>query len=164
MSTLRRILWISVMLNCCFFAYSQQKPFVVNISTPKTTVTSGAPLPLNITLKNISDHTIWVPINSADVGIGRTFEITACDSSGKKVPNIAEARPMAGEKHQPQTFTGGILPVDPGKEISRKIDLESIFDLSRAGTYTIQVRKVEQQTKTIQESNILTITVIPNKP
>lgn len=152
------------MSNCCFFAYGQQKSFEVHISTPKTIVALGAPLPLNITLKNLSDHTVWVPISSADVGVGRTFEIPVLDSTGIEIPKIAEATPMVGEKPRPRTFTGGILPVDPGKEILRKIDLESTFDLSRAGTYTIQVRKVEKQTKIIPESNVLTITITPNHP
>jgi hypothetical protein len=162
MSIFKRTLLILLILNCCSFAsHGQQKVFAVSISTPERTVNSGSRIPLTISLKNLSDKTVSVALNSSDVGVGRTFEITVLDSSGDALPRVKEAAPLSGKTPLTKTFSGGTLPVAPGKEILRTISLDRLFDLSKTGTYTVQVRKIEKQTNTIQESNTLALTIIP---
>jgi hypothetical protein len=162
MSIIKRILWISLLLNCCSFAsQGQQKIFEVRISTPKTTVNAGSPIRLAISLKNVTDKTVSVALNSSDVGVGRTFEIAVLDSYGAALPMLQKAAPLPGEKPLPKTFSGGTLPVAPGHQIVRTVDLNRLFDLSKTGTYTVQVKKIESHTNTIQSSNILPLAVIP---
>ena len=53
------------------------------------------------------------------------------------------------------------MPLARGKVILRTIDLDDYFDLSKADNYTVQARKVEKETNTVQESNRLILTVVP---
>jgi hypothetical protein len=88
-------------------SFGQQKIFAVSIETPETTVKSGSHIPLAIALKNLTDKTVMVALNSADVGVGRTFEITVLDGSGAALPQINPAPPLAGRG---ETLLGAHCP------------------------------------------------------
>ena len=67
----------------------------------------GSHIPLAIALKNLTDKTVMVALNSADVGVGRTFEITVLDGSGAALPQINPAPPLAGRG---ETLLGAHCP------------------------------------------------------
>ncbi|MEO8736991.1 MAG: hypothetical protein ABI380_10670 [Edaphobacter sp.] len=153
-----RLLQYSLCVSALIIAISstsgaQQKVFTITISTPHPAFKAGDSIPLNIKLKNISDHTAMVALNSQDVGAGSTFEITVIDSSGTEVPLRAST---CGE--HPCTFSGGTLPVPSGTEIHRTENLDRLFDL-KPDKYTVHVKKIERDTKVVQESNTIRLTV-----
>jgi hypothetical protein len=52
-----------------------------------------------------------------------------------------------------------LMTLLPGKTITEEIIVNKLFDLSTPGTYTVQVRRMDNETKTLVISNTIKVTV-----
>jgi hypothetical protein len=123
----------------------------------QTTVRAGSPIVLGIRKTNISDREIdkWS-------SIGEATEIR--DEAG----NLIEPRPL--DENHPITSGGeGMLRgtkdtvLQPQESKIRSLLLTKGYDLSQAGTYTVQISEHtgNDPASPLVKSNIITITVLP---
>ena len=145
--------------------------FSVTISTPGSEVKTGSAVELTITTKNISAQNIY-HIVTAGGPPGRSLQIDLRDSGGNPVLETPYGRKAHGKDRGPwhgSSFVERVL-VKPGETFDEKVDLSKEYDLSRAGTYTIQVQRSDlvsdEQRKShskmianIVKSNTITISV-----
>lgn len=158
---------------CAANAQTAHQPFTVTISTQKPIVKAGDDVYIDIGMTNTSDHdvdcTIWIK-NASD----RSYQYNVSFEDGKPardidkhVRNSSPAWPCVLKPGESQAHTSGAL-------------INTIYDFSRPGKYTVQVtRKIwgdENRPETILptgtadyhqldvKSNIITITVLPKDP
>jgi hypothetical protein len=89
-----------------------------------------------------------------------TLESIDLVDSRKIVPPLTEA----GKRNQQFHGSGGNqrLHLTPGQTAGMGVlPLGQLYDLRRPGKYTIQVSRVDEETKTLVKSNTINITVKP---
>ena len=124
-------------------------PSSFTIQAVSRTVKAGSPVWVDITEKNNSDQTL--PFGRArpakmDQG-GEIYIVDAVDENGLRPIETTFYRRKLGHltpdelAHLPLPMGSGVfLFVKPGESITDRIDVGRLYDLSRPGTYTIQVR------------------------
>jgi hypothetical protein len=130
---------------------SEAPPFSIAISAVHEVVSLGAPIPLVVTFKNTSSH---------DIGIERApvefnFKIDVHDSGGDR-PSLADGSKVPTEPVETRGFS---TLMAPGENVRIDFEIDKAYDLSKPGTYTIQLSRMDQATKSEAKSNIITVTV-----
>lgn len=141
-------------------------PFSISISARPTVVVSGKRFTIFIHLTNVSEHNIDAP--SAWMGtFDAVYFFDIRNSAG--VPLKMSISPMIdGVHHMDSRILG------PGQSVDESVGIEDFFDMSKPGSYTIQVwRYIDVENpqgevgpnqdvkKGKVASNTITITVIP---
>jgi hypothetical protein len=151
-------------------ASSQQKTtsasdFSMTIQTVSRTIKAGAPVWVDVTESNNSDKIQLFPRPNATDRGGNVFITDVWDSKSLRCAESTFYRKFQGhltpeEMHEEMTSTdlgmyGGNVPlVKPGGAVEYQMDIGRLYDLSKPGTYTIQVQRPVQ-------SNKITVTVTP---
>ncbi len=108
-------------------------PFSISISALPTVVTSGKRFTIFIQLTNVSDHNIAAPSAwMEEFDAMNYFNIR--DSAG--VPLKMSISPMIDGVHHMDSRT-----LEPGQSMRESVVLEDFYNLSKPGTYTIQVER-----------------------
>ena len=113
-------------------AQAQQKPlgFSVAIHSTRDTFNVGTPVVLAVRLTNISDSTVTVPMRQGHPFWLSSIQIT--DGEGKSV--VKKPTEHSGMWGGPSVFLA------PGKSTENVITVPDFFDLSRPGTYHIELK------------------------
>jgi len=150
-------------------AQEQQPSFSITISAPQA-VKAGAPVPLYITVKNISGSRI-----SIDMAMGGAvdfdFVFNAQDSEGKKAPETSFYKEVQGKDPHIVRFARLHIPnlLAPGETLTFNTDLTRLFDF-KPGKYTIQLNRPQSSVFVpsqptppgpVVTSNIIDLTVTP---
>lgn len=151
----------ALMSGCSAVSYGQQAEFTLCIATPQTTVKTGADIPIEIKLRNISDHTIPIFVSPGESGIGLAFDVSVLNENGAKVPETPAGLQAHGKTNRPNTISGGTMVIAVGGEKKYITHISKIFDISAPGQYTVQVQKLDKANKIVVKSNTLTLTVSP---
>lgn len=142
-------------------------PFSVTIWLRRTT--THDPFLLDVITKNISDRA--VAIQPADVPkelLGSLYKVdVVVDSSGNPAPETDLGRSIGNQSQSPPSvapprppaWNGYRSSLRPGEEWWDPILVNSLYDLSKAGEYTIQVRRWDPESQTWVKSNEVTDTV-----
>jgi hypothetical protein len=126
----------------------------IAISAPNATVPIGQPIPLRITLTNVSKTNIRVERSTAKNQAELTYVIAMLDSQGHPVPKTANAKP-------------GIIVSEVGMRLERgqalvqHTELNKLFKITEPGTYKVRVgrRWPEDKAGKMEWSNTLTLTI-----
>ena len=144
-------------------ASSGEYSFSLTIQAKDYTVKTGLPVWVDVTEKNNSDQIL--PFGrerpfTMDQG-GESFGVDVWNDNGVRPAETDFYRKKLGhltpeEKAQaPLTIiNGSFILLKPGEVRTDRIDVGRLFDLTRPGKYTIQVRFPIQ-------SNTITVTVVP---
>lgn len=149
-------------------------PVTLSIATDTPTATTGEEIRLNILIKNVSSGPadIYTASGSGDGRADLDYSISVRDGSGAPLPRIdAKKRVLPSGRiiviHN-EGFNRKKRTLEPGEQRLDFAILNHLFDLSRAGTYTVEVKKdipidgTRPETKLESiSSNTITITVIP---
>ncbi len=118
----------------------------------------GSRISLDVTMKNITKHTIDHSGWYSDAG-DMSYSVDVRDEDGKPAEKIMHEHP---ELDTPDYFWGAILP---GDSVTSKLRISRIYKFDRPGKYTIQVSRPdgdfrdENGKPVIIKSNIITITI-----
>lgn len=121
---------------------------------PKTySVKSGSEIRVEVWVTNTSDHKI-----DYDPGITNlVFDVK--NAQGEPAPLTVDGqnlRKVYGVGH------AQLFPVPQGETMpAGAAKLHRIYDLNKPGVYTIQVSRVDEESRAIVKSNIITLTVVP---
>ena len=120
----------------------------------------GEPVRVLVMIVNHSDHVISYSLTDP----GWDWEMDVRDSSGKPVDETDRLRRIKEQKKTGRLFItrnmiGWLRPNEKGQDV---IEVETFYDLSRAGEYSIQVqRKFHNDDKEAIKSNRLILTIRP---
>lgn len=137
-----------------------QPPFSLNISADKFTFKAGSDVYINIQMTNTSNHNVDCTMNPTSHAVDRAYQYEVHDINGHLIKEKLREHPEIGGTFQiwPCTLKPGQTTHDRDNLISR------IYDLSRPGTYVIQVSRFiagDDKSKGTVKSNKFAITVTP---
>ena len=125
-------------------------PFLLAITTPDDTVKSGSDVPIRMYATNVSSHEITYDCAK--------FNTEVLDALDNLVPWIASTELL--KIHE--AGSGHACTVGPYRtRASLPTHLNKLYDIAKPGKYTIQVSRVDEETKAVVKSNIITVTVVP---
>lgn len=135
--------------------------FCIQISVPNDPVKVDSDVMVNIFLTNISNKAISVYGNngehSAELG---GYDVKVSDARGAAPPLTEWGRAVIKGENT-VVSSGGYLTLQPGQTQKNSLLVNSLYDLSQTGKYTIQVSKLDQETNKTVTSNALTFNVLP---
>lgn len=156
-------------------------PYVAPVPVPPISVTiravggssvpSGGQVTLEVTTKNISNHWTNQRTASDKRGLQRFFRVDVQDSEGGTPPETDFGRSVENRGDVPsKDLAGNANPgrwdvagatYNRGEERTQVVSVSDLYDLSKSGQYTIQVRRWDDETKSWVKSNTVTVTVTP---
>jgi hypothetical protein len=137
----------------------QQSPFLLDIRPLADSVRKGFGFKagVDLAITNRSDHPI-----DFDIGFGIN-DVDVYDHDGNLAPLTETGRRYRGPLPRgdpPTHHLQTIQHLQPGETKSGgMINLDSLYDVTRPGRYTVQLRAFDGESKSIVESNWITITV-----
>ncbi len=124
---------------------AQMPAATLEIQMPESSSATGAPIRLNVIVKNISteDLRIWKTSPNAD-GLAEAYiNVEVRDPEGKSPPRI-DGVPIVknGKKYMmaKSWLTRKGVTVKPNHELHDFLLLSSLFDLRKPGTYTVSAK------------------------
>jgi hypothetical protein len=150
-------LWLVVAFPKICFNQGSRARFSIVISTVETNVKSGAKLPLDVTLTNISDQEYRIG-TSIGLRAERDFQIDVLDDQGHSAPRTAYGKKIDGQVGLYSGSIGSHL-LKPGGSLMYHADLSKIFELTKPGSYTVQAQKNDYRNAVVVTSNSIILTV-----
>jgi hypothetical protein len=142
-------------------AKNPEPSFSIVIRASQDVVKIGSPVSVEVTKTNQSNHVIN---NSKVRSFSPPYEIDIKDDQGNSRPETESSRQAkkARDADLSHTFSVAFGNLKPGESDRDRIDLNRYYDVGLSGTYTIQLRQIDSETKTIVKSNTITVTVAPS--
>jgi len=126
-----------------------EKPkLALSISANPTTVKSGSKITIQIETTNTSGQSIVFRSEPMEY----RYEAVVRDAQGNLVADTEHGREA---RRPPEQYSGGGFPLEPGKTTKDELVISDLYDLSRPGKYSVQVRCRGAK------SNTITVTVVP---
>jgi hypothetical protein len=127
------------------------------ISAPQSTVKSGTPLIVKLSLTNTSDHDLSWTVG----GPKPPVKVVVKNGNDKEVLETPYGLEVHGNGPHPLPFRGSVSMgiLKPGATYGEETDVAKQYDLSKPGVYTIQMLWHENVTHTWMKSNSITVTV-----
>jgi len=120
--------------------------FTVSIAAPKTSLASGTPIRLYVTVENHTSQRLW--LNDVRAGFG----VSVHDGQGNLLKSALDG-PYVGSRFAEI--------VEPGKPQTELLNVAKVFDLTKPGNYSVQAEMKDMGTKELARSNSVTITITP---
>lgn len=135
--------------------------FSVAINAPRTIVRLGSSFEIRAVLTNITTGSEWI---YQDVSGEFDYTIRVLDQDKIEPSESRYFRAVKGKDSGKPTIVvnhgGGPRLVKPGGTITETIDLNKLYVL-RPGKYSVQLERLDDKSKTVVQSNRITVTVAP---
>jgi hypothetical protein len=147
-------------------------PLSLSIKADSDAARPNLPVDVLVDTKNVSTHSIVLRRQERaqdPAMLGSVFRIDVLDSQGnapietglsQSTNNRADTPPDSALMISARA-AGTVLSIGPGEVWRNTIRVSDLYDLSKPGQYTIQVRRWDDETKTWVKSNTITVTVTP---
>ena len=139
--------------------------FSLKVVGPSQPVRMGSPIPVSVTVKNVSNKEIQWRSEFADTAYQAFhFQLT---QNGQEMEKTPFHRRVRGEQRpgDPAAVESGssiVSPVSAGKSFSFSIDLTRLYQIKTPGQYTLRVSRLDDSDGgAIVFSNAVTVTVAP---
>jgi hypothetical protein len=142
-------------------AKNPEPSFSIVIRASQDVVKIGSPVSIEVTKTNQANH----EINNSKIRSSiPPYEIDIKDDQGNSRPETESFRQAKKSREADLTHAFSVVfgNLKPGESDRDGIDLNRYYDLGLSGTYTIQLRQFDNETKTIVKSNTITVTVAPS--
>lgn len=136
---------------------AQGQEVSITIGAANTSVSVGQPIPIDVQLKNTSDHAIGVGRVGGERNGGIDYHVILLASNGRAVPRTKYGAAVDTGRVEGSAV---LLQLKPGETLTQSFDLTKLFKLTEPGTYTLRAgRKLPERTGKMEWSNTLTLTV-----
>ena len=149
------VIAIAPIWSICTTAQRPTPSFTASIQVPKSTLTSGSAIRVDIALENQTDELLSVEgLRNGPRGSG----ILIWNWKNKAL------EPFDKGREKPDSVRPGFATaIPPRQKVTEFVNLANWFDLTTPGRYTIQVRKKDKIGGGWVESNKLMITIVPKR-
>lgn len=146
--------------------------FSLNVVAENKEVKVGDPVIVTSTLTNVSGNELSITMDLAAKGEVNAHDgVIVRDSNGKEPPKTDFHRDLKGEAPSARSVSGSSttitvmnfrsFSVSPGAKFVQQIEVSKLYDLSKVGSYSVQLTGIDDVTKIVVKSNAITITVTP---
>jgi len=140
----------------CQTQSAKEPPFSLTLSALTPRVEAGQRVELKIVMKNLTNHNLEYQHDFRNYQ-DRSNNYDVWDASGKKLEPTKKKYPQIGDTFEP-------VPahiVKPGETETSGITITLLYDMTQAGTYTIQAsRKISDDANNgVVQSNKITVSV-----
>ncbi len=132
--------------------------FQIQLSARSNEVQVGADAELVVTLKNMTDKELLFPHRPGTGNAEFSYVIVVRNVAGKVLGETTYGR-EARERQQTEART--VDYVQPGQTSAQTTNLARLVNLSKPGEYRVRVSRRDAVTKTMVESNEITLDVVP---
>jgi hypothetical protein len=144
-------------------------PFSLTLVAENATLKAGSPVMVKVTMKNESEHNISVYTEGTSDQGGFVYKADVWDEKGSTAPETKFGRSIQGHdtpedlRREPYVIvtSGGEGILAPGQTQSDQVNLNKLYELSRPGKYTIQLRRFDAESNSFVLSNKVQVSVIP---
>jgi len=166
-----RVLLIAVIGPLGTYAQGGQTPakdrFSLTLDPSHVEAKIGSELKVSILLKNLTDKYVVMNVENGSQG-EFDYTIRLMNKGGQEPSHTKYFRAVRGEDSGDASETttlvvvgsSGYRGLKPGEGFVKTIDLNKLY-LLKPGKYTVQVERMDDESKTIVKSNIITVTVTP---
>jgi|ERR1035437_1914868 hypothetical protein len=151
---------------------SSSEPLSLEIKATNDIIKSGGLVDVLVSTNNVSARRIVLrrQEQAQDTGmLGSVFRVDVLDSLSSPPPETEFGQSKSNRADTPPDpasmvaarAAGTLVSLKPGQDWRNTIRVSELYDLSKPGQYTIQVRRWDDETKTWVKSNPLTVTVTP---
>ncbi len=159
---------------CCFAqtppdvvnqkAASSDPGFTIAVARPADPIHLGSPINITVTVKNITNSDIYWSSDRPDT-VYRAFGILLT-KNGREVETTffhrkITGRNRPGDPNEVESGSSLLAPLPPGKMFVMTIDLNRLYEVKEAGEYTLDVRRVANDDKTVVHANTVTLKIVP---
>jgi hypothetical protein len=139
--------------------------FSIAINAPSAEAKAGSELNVKLVLTNLSDKDLLIYTS----GLGeRDYTVRVVDKDGQEPLETRYLRALRGkDTSDPISKTdlvivggGGLHGVRPGESFELTVDLNKLYVL-KPGKYSVQVERLDDESKALVKSNKITVTVTP---
>jgi hypothetical protein len=165
MPILTRFLFAVLAVSIAAPSPTAEATFSIAIKAAQETVKSGSEARVGITLTNISKRQISIfKVNGNGQAELAGFDVDVRNTDGNTPPETKYHKKIkTGEDAQGETsqvvVSGGYISLNSGESVKDEIVVTRLFDLSSPGSYKVQVEKMDEQSKVVVKSNVITVTV-----
>jgi len=138
---------------------SDQAPapsFSITANVLENVVKARSEVLLEIAMTNRSKNELVYGIDN-EFPIWRLFEIDFRDSAGNPVPMTPAGQDI--ERGNDTVLHSALVRIKPGKTLQAEMILNRVFDLSRPGSYRIEIRMRDRLSGILVTSSPITVTV-----
>jgi hypothetical protein len=166
--TVHHYIWfVFVVLMSPHWSHAQSarspQPFSLVIQTPEKVYKSGELIPLEVTVKNISQSDIRMLSGPGSTMAEQHFEVIGTDPTGAPLEETPRGLRVHGK--DPKHPVGGSKyseVIAPGGLLHQKLFVNLPYNFTAVGTYSIQIRRVyEGDNRVTVISNAINITIEP---
>jgi hypothetical protein len=166
MSSLLRPLLVTMILGVAVApGYCAEPSLSVTIRLTQDTVRAGSEVRVKIVMKNVTDHQIRIPgkaeVRGDDV-VPANCHATVTDAKGARAPLTNYGEKMWGrplEEGHEGTWVFGTMEAGEERPFTSDLILSRLYDLSKPGKYTVQVRYPDGDGHGVVKSNKVTLTI-----
>ncbi|HEY4046918.1 MAG TPA: hypothetical protein VGM27_08635 [Acidobacteriaceae bacterium] len=139
--------------------------FSLTLSAAQSTVKTGQPQQLEVTLTNKTDHVIGINEDRAYTG-DFYYPLTVRDEQSKDIPltrrgRAIRGRPTLDDPPVAVNVDSFLVQLDPGHGLIDTINVTPLYDLTRPGRYSIQASRYDDVSKERVLSNVIDVTITP---
>ncbi|MHB8410922.1 MAG: hypothetical protein ACYDDI_03130 [Candidatus Acidiferrales bacterium] len=141
---------------------SASAPLSLTISGAKATAKAGSTVQIDVVARNISGHDILLQMYYLHPYVEITGRVNIVNRNGENVSETEFGREALG--HPATAAVNGKLvdiALKTDKSFMYQLNIDELYDLSRAGKYTVQMERFDEGSKTFVKSNKITVTVTP---
>jgi hypothetical protein len=154
---MQRLIWAAILAVLVWSAAASGQDVRITISASDTSVRVGQRIPIQVELKNTSDHEIKLGRVGGRENAGLDYRVILLDSNGHSVARTKYG--AAADTGQVES-SPVLLQLGPGQTLTQQAELTKLFKITEPGTYTVRVgRKWPERTGKMEWSNSLTLTV-----
>ena len=140
----------------------------LSLLSTKNVFKSSSLIRVTVTMTNISNHEIFYWRENADDPSGFEYKIDILKGPSPKSTDTKFGRYFKGREDPaqltpdtPLNGSGGWRTLKAGDKIIDTVNISKMYDLSQAGSYEIQLRRFDEESKAFVKSNTITITITP---
>lgn len=164
---MRLMLWLSFVISVyCIsntsFAQSGQIPYTVSINPASATIRIGDDVVLRVILTNISHAPVLY--GSLDLRHGEfNYDVKVITADGTIPPRTEFGKdPIRSKLPSGRSIRREYTTLNPGDEVHQSIVLNSLYDMTRPGSYIVRVsKKLNNLGDANLVSNAVTVTMVP---
>jgi hypothetical protein len=157
-------------------------PFTITISAKQGVVQAGSEIAFTVSLKNVSDHQIAIYVENRRAAELEGYLIEVRDAEGRiqrtshyywslgrfgggmrppaLVPRGSEQDYSDNRADGPDEGSGANAGLWPGRSNEARFDLNKLYAPLQPGKYTVQVQRIDPESKAAVKSNVVTLEVI----